>query len=123
MDKLKEATLISSWEYVKLLEPKFIGQTPTNENLLYWMVFEAEGKLYKTLNYLGRDQYDIPLETAKAMAQEGIKMSHRYFTDNEWLVVRGNCITFEDGVNIFWDEWAAGKDYLKVGWKRFQLEE
>ena len=55
-------------------------------------------------------------EEAKAAARRGIKVTHRYFTDDEYMTMEGNQIVFEDGTRIFANEWAEGKDYLLDGW-------
>lgn len=59
------------------------------------------------------------LQEAKVLAQEGIKMTHQYFTDDEYMTMQGDVIVFEDGVEIFFDEWTAGKDFLLTGWYKF----
>lgn len=58
----------------------------------------------------------MTFEEAKVQARNGIKVTHTYFTDNEYMTMRGNQIVFEDGAKIFVDEWAKGKDYLLDGW-------
>ena len=55
-------------------------------------------------------------EEAKLLAQKGIKITHTYFTDDEYLTMKGNIIIFEDGAKIFASEWMDGKDYLNDGW-------
>jgi hypothetical protein len=60
------------------------------------------------------------LEEAKELAQQGVKMTHNYFTDEEYITMRGNIIVFEDGCKIFFNEWVQGKEYLKTGWSRFE---
>lgn len=59
-------------------------------------------------------------EEALITARKGIKITHKYFTPNEWLIVNGNMIQFEDGVQIFWEEWTAGKEYLNEGWSIYK---
>jgi hypothetical protein len=61
----------------------------------------------------------MTLQEAKEQAQRGIKVKHRYFTENEYMTMSGNIITFEDGVRIYFDEWVEGKDYLKDGWSLY----
>lgn len=61
----------------------------------------------------------MTLEEAKELAQKGIKVTHTYFTDEEYMTIKGNIICFEDGATIFFDEWTRGKDYLKTGWSLF----
>jgi hypothetical protein len=58
----------------------------------------------------------MTFEEAKEQARKGVKMTHEYFTPNEYMTMSGNMIIFEDGVKIFADEWASGKDYLLNGW-------
>jgi CRISPR/Cas system CMR-associated protein Cmr3 (group 5 of RAMP superfamily) len=58
----------------------------------------------------------MTFEEAKEQARKGIKVTHRYFTKNEYMIMQGNQIVFEDGCKIFVDEWAKGKDYLNDGW-------
>lgn len=64
----------------------------------------------------------MTLTEAKQTAQKGIKVTHKYFTDEEYMTMRGNRIIFEDGVKIFFDEWTKGKDYLNDGWSLFSAE-
>lgn len=59
------------------------------------------------------------LQEAKEKAQQGIKVTHNYFTDEEYMTMRGNIIIFEDGARIFFDEWVKDKDYLLSGWSEF----
>jgi hypothetical protein len=62
----------------------------------------------------------MTLEEAKVLAQQGVKMTHEYFCDYEWLIImNGNLITFEDGVQIFVNEWVENKEYLLYGWFKF----
>lgn len=62
----------------------------------------------------------MTFEEAKVLARQGIKMTHEYFTPNEYIIMKGNMIIFEDGIKIFADEWSKGKDYLKEGWSKFE---
>lgn len=62
----------------------------------------------------------MTLEEAKIKAQSGIKITHTYFTSNEYMTMRGNQIIFEDGAKIFFDEWVKGKDYFNEGWSEFK---
>jgi len=64
----------------------------------------------------------MTLLEAKELAQKGIKVTHRYFTDEEYMIMKGNIIIFEDDVQIFFDEWTKGKDYLTDGWSLFSAE-
>jgi hypothetical protein len=61
----------------------------------------------------------MTFEEAKQLARRGVKMTHRYFTPDEWMIMRGNIIVFEDGNQIFADEWSKGKEYLNEGWSKF----
>lgn len=57
------------------------------------------------------------------MLAVGAKLTHRYFSSNEWVMLEGNKFIFEDGVKIsqadFWDnrngsgwetDWSVFKD-------------
>ena len=61
----------------------------------------------------------MTLQEAKELAQQGIKVTHEYFTDNEYMYMQGNVIIFEDDVEIFFDEWTKDKPYLLEGWSIF----
>lgn len=61
----------------------------------------------------------MTFEEAKELARQGIKMTHRYFTNDEYMTMKGNIIVFEDGSEVFANEWSAGKDYLNDGWSKF----
>jgi len=61
----------------------------------------------------------MTLQEAKEQAQKGIKVTHTYFTDDEYMTMRGNMILFEDGAKIFFNEWTEGKDYLNDGWSLY----
>ena len=58
----------------------------------------------------------MTFEEAKEQARKGLKVTHTYFSDDEYMIIRGNRIVFEDGSKIFVDEWSKGKDYLLDGW-------
>lgn len=62
----------------------------------------------------------MSLEEAIVLARQGIKMTHNYFTSDEYMTMQGNMIIFEDGAKIFIKEWSEGKDYLKKGWSKFE---
>lgn len=61
----------------------------------------------------------MTLEEAKELAQQGVKVTHEYFTSKEYMTMSGNIIVFEDGAKIFFNEWTKGKDYLNTGWSKF----
>jgi len=61
----------------------------------------------------------MTFEEAKILARQGVKMTHRYFTPDEYMTMKGNLIIFEDGSQIFADEWSKGKEYLMDGWSKF----
>jgi hypothetical protein len=58
-------------------------------------------------------------EEAKKLARKGVKVTHKYFTDKEYMTMDGNTIIFEDGCMIPVDEWSKGKDYLLEGWSLY----
>lgn len=49
---LEQAKQITSKEYMALANPIFKGQTSVDNDLMYWMVFEDNGVLYKIHNTL-----------------------------------------------------------------------
>jgi hypothetical protein len=49
---LEQAKQITSKEYMALANPIFKGQSRVDDNLMYWMVFEDNGVLYKIHNTL-----------------------------------------------------------------------
>lgn len=59
------------------------------------------------------------LEEAKQLAQQGTKVTHQYFTKDEWMIMKGNMIQFEDGCEIPFYDWIQGKDYLLEGWSLY----
>ena len=59
-------------------------------------------------------------EEAKKLAKIGIKVTHAYFSPSEYLIMYGNMIVFEDGVQIFEQEWFKGKDYLLNNWSLYE---
>ena len=61
----------------------------------------------------------MTLIEAKNLAQQGIRVTHRYFTSDEYMIMKGNMIVFEDGAEIIFNDWVEGKDYLKEGWSLF----
>jgi hypothetical protein len=63
------------------------------------------------------------LQEAKELAQQGVRMTHQDFTSDEWMIMKGNMIHFEDGMKIFFEEWVCGKPYLLNGWSRYESEE
>jgi len=65
----------------------------------------------------------MTLQEAKELAQQGIKVTHNYFTEDEYMTMHGNIIKFEDGVEIYFDEWTKDKDYLLDGWSKYPDED
>ncbi len=61
----------------------------------------------------------MTLEEAIILAKQGIKVTHEFFTDDEYLTIQGNMIVFEDGAKISIDEWTKDKDYLNNGWSKY----
>ena len=46
--KLENCKLITSEEYIDLVNPIFKGQTKLNDRNMYYMIWESDGVLYKT---------------------------------------------------------------------------
>lgn len=42
----------------------------------------------------------MTLQEAKELAQQGIKVTHTYFTDDEYMIMKGNMIIFEDVILV-----------------------
>jgi len=61
----------------------------------------------------------MTFEEAKKKARNGIKVTHTYFTDEEYMTMVGDMIVFEDNARIFADEWSKGKEYLNDGWSLY----
>ena len=61
----------------------------------------------------------MTLQEAKELAQQGIAVTHEYFTDEEYMTMKGNVIIFEDECEIYFDEWVKDKPYLLEGWRLF----
>lgn len=61
----------------------------------------------------------MTIQEAKEIAQKGIKVTHVYFTNEEYITMKGNIICFEDGAQIFFDEWTKDKEWLGDGWSPF----
>lgn len=62
----------------------------------------------------------MTFEEAKPLAQQGIKMTHQYFSEEEYMTMKGNLVVFEDGVEIFVQEWMQGKEWLNDGWSVYR---
>lgn len=61
----------------------------------------------------------MTLEEAVKLAQNGVKVTHRYFSPTEYMTMQGNMVIFEDGVKIFLHDWVGGNEFLLDGWTRF----
>ena len=61
----------------------------------------------------------MTLQEMIPLAQQGIKMTQTYFHPDEWLIMKGNLVVFEDGVEIFLEEWTSGKEWLNEGWEKY----
>jgi hypothetical protein len=49
---LNKCKLISSKQYLDLVNPEFVGQTSMSDDCSYYMVWKSQGVLYKTHNKL-----------------------------------------------------------------------
>lgn len=56
------------------------------------------------------------------LMKQGVKMRHRYFSDNEWVVIEDGKMLFEDGVRctqqMFWFD--RMQDSWQTGWAKFE---
>src|SRR5690242_10950527 len=61
-------------------------------------------------------------EQAIKEMQQGIKMTHKYFTDDEWVTISGNEYVLEDGVRcshrLFWLD-RSGPNFDE-GWEHWR---
>lgn len=62
----------------------------------------------------------MTLEEAIELAKKGVKMTHEYFTSEEWMIMQGGQVVFEDGVKASLRDWTEDKDYLLTGWEKFK---
>ncbi len=56
---------------------------------------------------------------AKDYAKKGIKVTHKYFTDDEYITMKGEMVVFEDGVRINANEWVKGRKELLDDWSLY----
>lgn len=61
----------------------------------------------------------MTFEEAKEKAQQGIKVRHQYFAEKEYMIMKGNLIVFEDGCEIFENDWRGDKEWTKDGWSLY----
>lgn len=50
---IETAKLITNEEYLELIDPIFVSQTPVSMRGSYFMFWECDGVLYKTKNWIG----------------------------------------------------------------------
>lgn len=62
----------------------------------------------------------MTLNEAKELAQQGVKMTHQYFTEDEYITMKENMIIFEDGCERLFDDFVKNKEYLLEGWSKFK---
>jgi hypothetical protein len=62
----------------------------------------------------------MTFEEAKVLARKGVKVTHEYFTSDEYMTMRGNMCIFEDGTQIMIEDWSDGKDYLLDNWSIYE---
>lgn len=87
---------------------------PINEHL------KAEIHTLNQLKLQITGETKFTIEAAKSLAKAGFKMTHEYFTPDEYITMQGNQVIFEDGVKMFVGEWSKGKDYLLTGWSIYK---
>jgi len=61
----------------------------------------------------------MTFEEAKEHAQQGIKVRHQYFAEEEYMIMKGNLIVFEDGCEIFANDWLGDKQWAHDGWSLY----
>lgn len=60
------------------------------------------------------------LKEAIAKARQGIKMTHEFFAEDEYILVQNGMIIFEDGIRTPLQDWFEDKPYLDEGWSEFK---
>lgn len=61
----------------------------------------------------------MKLQEAIELAKQGIKVTHEYFADDEYMTMEGNIATFEDGIKVIFDDWYSEQDSLDYGWYKY----
>ena len=61
----------------------------------------------------------MKLEEATELAKQGIKVTHEYFTDDEYMTIQGDLIVFENNSTMLFVDYVKNKDYLKDGWSKY----
>lgn len=56
---------------------------------------------------------------AKDCAKNGTKVCHKYFTDDEYITMKGEMIIFEDGFRINANQWIKGRKELLEDWSLY----
>jgi len=64
----------------------------------------------------------MTLEEAKVLARQGVKVTHRYFMDDEFITMRGDMIIFDgnEDLQMSFYEYTRDKEYLNDGWSKFE---
>lgn len=58
---------------------------------------------------------------AKQLMERGVKMTHHYFSPNEWITIDGDQLLFEDGVRCsFYDFIRWRRDWYNDGWSVYE---
>ena len=64
---------------------------------------------------------DLPFSELVNLARRGIKITHTYFMDDEYLTVQGNLMILEDNNKIFIDEFFEDKPSMRYsGWSIYK---
>lgn len=60
-------------------------------------------------------------DEAFALSREtGCKITHMYFSPNEWCIIKGNWMEFEDGCGMFFSDfmhWRDNSPNFLTGWE------
>ena len=74
---------------------------------------------------MNHETINMTLDEAKEYAQQGVKVTHRHFSNDEYLTMQGNMIIFEDGCKIYIDDWLNGMwnvDRMLTDWSLYKTK-
>jgi len=58
---------------------------------------------------------------ARDYARQGVKVTHKYFTSEEYITMKGNMIIFNDGVRLNDRQWLKNRLDLLQDWSFYTL--
>lgn len=63
------------------------------------------------------------IASAMSLASTGVKMTHKYFTLNEYVTVKDSKVIFEDNVEVLLIDFIRTRTDLAEGWSVYPTEE